>query len=88
METELEVLRIEMKKHINMPKRSMLNSESSHIRYSLHKNGYYHLSERYWNWACSYNLSDEFPDDIKELQIKLNQIDSQQTIPEWGTSGT
>lgn len=95
--TELEQLTRDllvgvMEKQVANPTRAVVNSESSFVLGELYRLKLQLLGNRYWNWVCRFKGTDkdrkEFGDEVFNLQLKLNEIDSCVKMPSWGTIGT
>lgn len=88
---ELEVRQViieAMKAQLEKPIKAGVNGESSFVAQRLRNSGYTGVAARYWSWVCGHENREEFGDEIYELQMKLNEIDSEFTMPEWGIRGT
>ena len=81
-----------MEEQVANPARAVVNGESSFVRSELYQLKSQSLAKRYWNWVCQFTGTDkdrkEFGDEVFNLQLKLNEIDSCVKMPSWGTIGT
>lgn len=87
--SENEILIQALEMQVAKPARAVVNFECCFVRERLQNAGYDDLARRYWSWCCSnWKANPIFGPEVQELQLKLDAIDRQSTMPSWGTYGT
>jgi|GEM_PF-6839662 len=77
-----------MTEQVANPNKAVVNSECAFVKEKLQRRGLNELARQYWNWVCIGNSYDIFPQEVKDLQAKLKEIDASTSMPSWGYSGT
>jgi len=88
MEKQYRLLEEVMINQVANPTGAMVNSESAFVKYQLEVQGEPVLAKLYWSWVCFGSRKGVFPEEIEELQRKLNAIDKAVVLPDWSTYGT
>lgn len=90
MEKQIDILIKAMTAQLANPARAVVNSESAFVKDRLNKLGEYEIANKYWNWLCCtrWQTNPIFGEEVQALQLKLEAIDKQSTMPSWGTYGT
>lgn len=68
------------------PARAVVNSECSFVCEKLRNRGYDKAAALYWSFTCGTAKIKNVK--VNRLHKQLRDIDSQSTMPEWGTYGT
>jgi hypothetical protein len=78
-----------MKKHIEKPVKAVVNGEGAFVAQSVRQAGDFDTAEEYWRWHCAFpHNSDKYGQEVRELELKLREIDKEYCLPNWGTFGT
>jgi hypothetical protein len=90
-ESQINLIRDAQAMQISNPNRAVVNSESSFAAQRI-RSVDAELADEYWSWARSFSPdwknAGKYGDVVKEQQIKMNEIDQEQTMPSWGYAGT
>lgn len=87
--SDTEILIQALSAQLANPARAVVNFECCFVRDRLDIAGHNDLARRYWSWSCTnWKANPIFGSEVQELQLKLDAIDRQSTMPSWGTYGT
>ncbi len=87
---QIDLIIFAQEKQIRNPARAVVNSECAFVKETISKTDV-KLACDYWSWVCYSGLRKDptlFGDVVHSNELILARIDSEQTMPSWGYSGT
>lgn len=58
------------------PTRAVVNSESAFVAQRLRDAGHMDEAKAYWNWVCMGKSAKTFGQDVADLQVQLDALDT------------
>jgi hypothetical protein len=78
-----------LKKHIDNPVKSVVNSEGAFVAQSMRQEGDFESANEYWRWHCGFpREADKYGEEVLGLEKKIQEINKEVTVPTWGIYGT